>query len=55
MKIRLLIYGIIAIVAQLVIGYLVDQGQGGIGVVLFTVFVELDPHMRFSFIQKEKK
>lgn len=55
MKIRIFIYGIVAIGIQLLIGHILDQGQGGVGVVLFTVFVEVDPQMSFSFIQKDKK
>lgn len=55
MKIRIVLYAIIAIAFQVVLGQLTGQGQGGIGMLTFIVMVEIDPKYSFSYLLQEKK
>jgi len=62
MKIRLIIYAILAMAFQVLLGQLTGQGQGGIGMLTFILIVEIDPKYSFSYLiennikpKKEKK
>ncbi len=59
MKIRIIIYLIIAIGFQILLGFLTGLGQGGIGMLTFIVMIEIDPNYSFSYLlknpDKEKK
>ena len=51
-KVKIIIYAIIAIGFQLLLGYLTGQGQGGIGMLTFLVIIELDPNYSFTYLLK---
>ena len=56
MKFRFILYAIIAITFQVILGQLTDKGQGSIGILLFVIIVEIDPNFSFTYlIQKIKK
>ncbi len=50
MKFRVILYTVLSIAFQLLLGYLTGLGQGGIGMLLFIVLMELDPKFRFSYL-----
>jgi len=50
MKLRFILYAVLAMVFQVVLGQLTNMGQGSIGVVLLVVLVELDPSFSFAYI-----
>jgi len=52
MKIRIIVYLILAIGFQILLGYLTGLGQGGIGMLTFIVMIELDPNYSFSYLLK---
>ena len=54
MKFRIVLYTIIAIAFQIALGWITGQGQGGIGMLVFLVIMELDPKFRFSYIIQKK-
>lgn len=54
MKFRFLIYVVLAILGQVYLGKWTGQGQGGIGMLLFTIMVEIDPDYSFSYLIKKK-
>ncbi len=41
-----------AITFQVFLGYLTNQGQGSIGMIVFAILVELDPSFSFRYIKK---
>lgn len=55
MKFRIVIYAIIAIIFQVILGQLTGQGQGGIGMLTFLVIIEIDPKFIFSYIIENKE
>jgi hypothetical protein len=54
MKIKIIIYAIIAMSWQVILGQITDQGQGGIGMLTFVVLVELDPQFSFSYLLRDR-
>lgn len=50
MKITLVIYAIIAILFQVLMGELTGLGQGSFGFLTFIFLVELDPRYRFRYV-----
>ncbi len=55
MRYRLLIYLVLAIGLQVLLGEVTDKGQGGIAMLLFVVFVELDPKYSFAYLMKRNE
>ncbi len=55
MKFRFIIYAIVAMALQVLLGYVTGQGQGGIGMLTFIVMVEVDPKYSFSYLLQKKK
>lgn len=56
-KLKLIIYGIIAMFLQILIGKVLNQGQGGVGMIIFTLLIELDHNFSFKILNifKENK
>ncbi|MCF7925910.1 MAG: hypothetical protein K9L26_05185 [Candidatus Izimaplasma sp.] len=50
LKFILVLYALIGIVVQILIGQLTGFGQGSIGILTFGFLVELDPRFRFSYM-----
>lgn len=50
MKNRIVLYALLAMTFQVVLGQITKQGQGSIGVLLFILFVELDPKYSFKYL-----
>ena len=55
MKFRIIMYVIIAMGFQVLLGQLTGQGQGGIGMLTFIVLVEIDPKYSFTYLLKNPK
>lgn len=55
MKARLILYSVIAIASQVIIGQLTSLGQGSIGFLVFMILVEIDPHFSFLYITPNLK
>jgi len=53
MKFRFIIYFILAVAFQVILGQLTDQGQGGIAMLTFIVMVEIDPKYSFTYLLKK--
>jgi hypothetical protein len=53
-KIKIVIYALIAMSFQVILGQLTDQGQGGIGMLTFVVLIELDPQYSFTYLLSTK-
>lgn len=49
-KIILIVYAVISIVIQLIVGELTGLGQGSLGLLIFVFLVEIDPRFRFRFM-----
>ncbi|MEC9485269.1 MAG: hypothetical protein UMR38_05285 [Candidatus Izemoplasma sp.] len=49
-KFKILMYLIIAIALQVLLGYVTGKGQGGIGMLIFIVLIELDPSYSFTYL-----
>jgi len=54
MKIKFVIYAALAIALQVALGEWTGKGQGGIGMLLFTIFIELDPEYSFTTLFKKQ-
>ena len=50
MKWMLVLYALISIAFQILLGQLTGYGQGSIGVLLFLFIVEVDPRFKFSYV-----
>ncbi|QMS84688.1 hypothetical protein [Candidatus Xianfuyuplasma coldseepsis] len=50
MKVILIVYAVISIIIQLLVGELTGLGQGSLGLLTFLFLVEIDPRFRFRFI-----
>lgn len=55
MKFKIIIYAIIAMAFQVLLGKLTGQGQGGIGMLTFIVIVEIDPNYSFTYFLKDPR
>lgn len=56
MKFRFIMYAILAMAFQVILGQLTGQGQGSIGVLAFLIMVEIDPNFSFAYlVQKIEK
>ena len=55
MKYRLILYVILGIIGQVLLGYYSGQGQGGIAMLLFIIFVEVDPHFSFTYLLRRDR
>jgi hypothetical protein len=51
-KVKIVIYAVLAMGFQVLLGYLTDKGQGGIGMLTFLVLIELDPNYSFTYLLK---
>ncbi len=49
-KFKIVIYLVLAISFQILLGYLTGKGQGGIGMLTFIVLIELDPNYSFTYL-----
>ena len=50
MKLILVVYALISIAFQIILGQLTGYGQGSVGVLLFLFIVEVDPRFKFSYV-----
>lgn len=53
MKFKIIIYVILAIAFQVILGQLTGQGQGGIAMLTFIVMIEIDPNYSFTYLLKD--
>jgi hypothetical protein len=53
MKTKFALYAIIAMVLQVGLGYLTNQGQGSIGLLIFILLVEIDKDYSFKYMLKK--
>lgn len=49
-KFKIVLYAILAMGFQVLLGYLTGKGQGGIGMLTFLVLIELDPNYSFTYL-----
>ena len=54
-KVKIVIYAILAIGFQVLLGYLTDKGQGGIAMLTFVILIELDPNYSFTYLLQDNK
>ncbi len=50
MKLKIILYAIISIAFQVLIGYWTGFGQGSLGLLLFVIIVEIDPDFSFRYL-----
>jgi|GEM_PF-5510907 hypothetical protein len=50
--IRLIIYVLVAIILQVLLGQVTGLGQGSIGLIIFALLVEIDPKLSFRYMRK---
>lgn len=55
MKLRFILYVILSIAFQVVLGHVTGQGQGGIAMLMFVILVEIDPEFSFSYLVSHKE
>ncbi len=55
MKVKMIVYALIAITCQVGLGYLTGLGQGGIAMLTFIVLIEIDPNYSFSYLLKKRE
>jgi hypothetical protein len=53
-KVKMVIYALLAMSFQVVLGQLTGQGQGGIGMLTFLIIMELDPNYSFTYLLEKK-
>jgi hypothetical protein len=51
-KVKIIVYALLALGFQVLLGYLTGQGQGGVGMLTFLVIIELDPNYSFTYLLK---
>ena len=54
-KVKIVIYAVLAIGFQVLLGYLTDKGQGGIAMLTFVILIELDPNYSFTYLLQDNK
>ena len=50
MKITMIMYAVIAIIIQIILGLLTGNGQGSVGLLIFLVLIEIDPRFSFTYM-----
>jgi hypothetical protein len=50
MKYIFILYAIIAIALQVIIGKLTGYGQGSVGLLIFIFLLEIDPRFKFKYM-----
>ena len=49
-KLKIVIYALLAVGIQILLGHVTDKGQGGIATLTFLILMELDPHYSFAYL-----
>ena len=53
-KIKIVIYALLAMGFQILLGQLTGQGQGGVATLTFLILMELDPNYSFAYLLQHK-